>query len=107
MLDGRDGQCTASLRARPSARGSTNRVRHKQGHWAWVEASFSLVHDVATEQRASTLCSIRGISERKAQADEPQPVNADLERFHLTSELHGRCPWRILLPGAGGQPRDA
>ncbi len=59
----------------------TNRIRHKAGHYVWVEAKITLMRDPATSEPASILCVIRDISDRKAAADGLLAANRDLERL--------------------------
>ncbi len=64
----------------------TNRIRHKAGHYVWVEAKITLMRNPATRAPTSILCVVRDISERKAAADELVSANRDLERLsrHLS-----------------------
>ena len=64
----------------------TNRIRHKAGHYVWVEVKITLMRDPATRAPTSILCVLRDISERKAAADELLAANRDLERLsrHLS-----------------------
>ena len=59
----------------------TNRIRHKAGHYIWVEAKLTLMRDPVTGEPASILCVIRDISDRKAVADALLAANRDLERL--------------------------
>ena len=59
----------------------TNRIRHKAGHYVWVEAKINLMRDPVTGEPASILCVVRDISDRKAAADELLAANHDLERL--------------------------
>lgn len=60
---------------------ATYRIRHAQGHWAWVEAKLALVRDPATGQPKSITWSIRDVSERKTQADDLRVANVALDRL--------------------------
>ena len=59
----------------------TNRMRHKAGHYVWVEAKVSLLRDPVSSKPVAILCAVRDISARKAAADELLAANRDLERL--------------------------
>ena len=58
---------------------ATYRVRHRDGHWLWVEVNLGLGRDNATGEPSSIVCSVRDITERQAQADELRRVNERLD----------------------------
>ena len=60
---------------------ATNRIRHKKGHWIWIEANLGLLRDTATGKPGSITCSIRDISDRMAQSDALRAANAELDRL--------------------------
>lgn len=71
-----------SLVADAADRGTvTYRVKHKQGHWVWTEATIGLVRNGSTGKPESLVCALRDISERHAQADEMRVANSELERL--------------------------
>jgi PAS domain S-box-containing protein len=45
---------------------TTQRYRHRDGHWVWLEISFCLTHDAATGRPDGYVASLRDISERRA-----------------------------------------
>ena len=59
----------------------TNRMRHKAGHYVWIEAKINLMLDLETGKPAGILCVVRDISDRKAAADELVSANRNLERL--------------------------
>ncbi|MGT2479870.1 PAS domain S-box protein [Methylobacterium oryzae CBMB20] len=53
-----------------SARALTSqRYRHRDGHWVWLEISFSLTQDAATGEADGYVATLRDISARKAAED--------------------------------------
>ncbi|MCW6506629.1 PAS domain S-box protein [Lichenifustis flavocetrariae] len=66
---------------------TTYRMRHKAGHWLWVEAGLNLIRDEVTNAAASIICSLRDVTERqraarhleraKAAAEQASRVKAD------------------------------
>jgi len=44
----------------------TNRIRHRDGHWVWVEAELRLVRDQQSGKAAGILGSLRDVSARRA-----------------------------------------
>ena len=61
-----------------------NRVRHRDGHWVWVEVSFRPIRDPRTGEPVEIFGSMRDISRRKkveealAQAEERARAHAEL-----------------------------
>ncbi|GJD54156.1 PAS domain S-box protein [Methylobacterium dankookense] len=45
---------------------TTQRYRHRDGHWVWLEISFRLTHDARTGRPDGYVASLRDISERRA-----------------------------------------
>ncbi|MCJ2135506.1 PAS domain S-box protein [Methylobacterium sp. J-026] len=45
------------------------RYRHRDGHWVWLEISFSLTHDGVTGQADGYVATLRDVSGRKAAED--------------------------------------
>ncbi|MCW6513029.1 PAS domain S-box protein [Lichenifustis flavocetrariae] len=60
-----------------------NRMRHKQGHWIWLEAVINLVRDPATGLAQSLICSLRDITERQRAARHLEQARATAERAAL------------------------
>ena len=66
---------------------TTYRMRHKAGHWLWVEAGLNLIRDEVTGAAVSVICSLRDVTERqraarhleraKAAAEQASRVKAD------------------------------
>ncbi|SFE03658.1 PAS domain S-box-containing protein [Methylobacterium sp. 13MFTsu3.1M2] len=48
---------------------TSQRYRHRDGHWVWVEISFSLTHDRATGAPDGYVATLRDVSARKAAED--------------------------------------
>ncbi len=46
----------------------TNRMRHKAGHWVWLEAAINLVRDPDTGAPNALVCSLRDVTERQRAA---------------------------------------
>ena len=70
----------------------SNRIRHKQGHWVWVEANFSLSRDPATGQPTMIICAIRDVSERKRAEAAAAEANGWLA---LAEQVAGLGHWRF------------
>jgi diguanylate cyclase (GGDEF)-like protein/PAS domain S-box-containing protein len=79
----------------------TNRIRHRDGHWVWVEAYLRLVRDPATGLPSLIVGALRDISARKAAEELLADANRILEslankdgltglanRRHFDSTLH-------------------
>ncbi|WP_267360947.1 MULTISPECIES: PAS domain S-box protein [unclassified Methylobacterium] len=45
---------------------TSQRYRHRQGHWLWLEISFSLTHDATTGRADGYVATLRDITQRKA-----------------------------------------
>ena len=65
----------------------TCRLRHSLGHYVWIEGKLALIRNSATAAPTSILCSIRDISERRAQQETLLAANLGLERLsrHLVA----------------------
>ncbi|MBC8130817.1 MAG: PAS domain-containing protein [Rhizobiaceae bacterium] len=61
----------------------TNRIRHRDGHWVWVEVELRALRDPASEEVVGILGALRDVSDRKA-AEEL--VAASEARFRMLSE---------------------
>ncbi|ONF45688.1 PAS domain S-box protein [Methylobacterium radiotolerans] len=48
---------------------TSQRYRHRDGHWVWLEISFSLTHDRATGAPDGYVATLRDVSARKAAED--------------------------------------
>ena len=58
----------------------TFRLRHKHGHFIWVESALGLVRNASGQPEAMIAC-LRDISGRKIQSDELRTTNLELERL--------------------------
>ena len=83
-------------RLRPLAAGAadrmqaTYRVRHKEGHWVWVEAHFNLARD-DEGQPASIISTLRDVSDRKRAEAAMTEANRWL---NLGEQVAGLGHWR-------------
>ncbi len=62
---------------------TTNRMRHKLGHWIWLEAAINLVRDPDTGAPKFLICALRDVTERQRAA-------RDLERARAIAENAAR-----------------
>ncbi len=74
----------------------TYRVRHKHGHWVWVEAGLRLSHDAAGVA-AAIICSLRDVSERMS-AETARAISE--QRYRLLADHSSDLI--ALRPRAGG-----
>ena len=58
----------------------TNRIRHKDGQWVWVEVEFRVIKDPRSGQASGIIGAMRDISIRKC-------IEAQLAEAHLKLEL--------------------
>ena len=78
----------------------TNRIRHKDGHWVWVEVELRAVQDHGTGGRSGIVGSMRDISLRKAMEAEIAEANRRLEllaRQDGLTGLHNRRSFDEML----------
>ncbi|KQT09147.1 hypothetical protein ASG40_10900 [Methylobacterium sp. Leaf399] len=81
----RDGAGRLFAGAVPEDRDAiTYRIRHKDGHWVWVENLVKLVRDEATGAPQGLVCSLRDVSDRHRQGEELRLAKemAELARAH-------------------------
>ena len=81
----------------------TNRIRHREGHWVWVEAELRLVRD-QDGQPAGILGALRDVSARKAAEDEAiaarklaEQASAAQGQFLATMSHELRTPLNSVL----------
>jgi diguanylate cyclase (GGDEF)-like protein/PAS domain S-box-containing protein len=79
-------QALASGRDRTSV---TNRIRHRDGRWLWVEAEMRLVRDPATGSPLCILGSLRNVSAHKEAEDKLVEANRMLENLANEDSLTG------------------
>ena len=58
---------------------TTNRMRHKLGHWIWLEAAINLVRDPDTSAPRFLICALRDVTERQRAARELEQARAIAE----------------------------
>ena len=58
---------------------TTNRMRHKLGHWIWLEAAINLVRDPDTGAPKFLICALRDVTERQRAARELEQARAIAE----------------------------
>ena len=58
---------------------TTNRMRHKLGHWIWLEAAINLVRDPDTRAPRFLICALRDVTERQRTARELEQARAIAE----------------------------
>ena len=67
----------------------TNRIRHRDGHWVWVEVEFRSIRDQRTGEPAGIIGAMRDISLRKSLEIELADANRRLEALARQDALTG------------------
>ncbi len=67
----------------------TNRIRHRDGHWVWVEVEFRSIRDQKTGEPAGIIGAMRNISLRKSLEIELADANRRLEALARQDALTG------------------
>ena len=67
----------------------TNRIRHRDGHWVWVEVEFRSLRDQKTGVPAGIIGAMRNISRRKSLEIELAAANRRLEAMARQDALTG------------------
>lgn len=80
---------------RSERRSFTNRIRHKDGHWIWVEAQVRAIIDAETGAATGIIGALRDITARKLVEDQLAEANRRLEilasKDSLTELLNRRA----------------
>ncbi|WP_027681684.1 sensor domain-containing diguanylate cyclase [Rhizobium leguminosarum] len=66
-----------------------NRIRHRDGHWIWVEAYFKTLKDPQTGKASGIIGTLRDVSARKAIEDQLQDANRRLQALAEEDALTG------------------
>jgi PAS domain S-box-containing protein len=67
----------------------TNRIRHRDGRWIWVEAELRLVRDKESGAPSGILCSLRDVTARKA-------IEAEAAAAHQQAETAAEAQSQFL-----------
>ncbi|MBI1261879.1 MAG: PAS domain-containing protein [Rhizobiales bacterium] len=75
------------------------RVRHKDGHYIWVEASYSFVHDQKTGVPLEFTAAIRGLDLRMAEDqstfEQALSIQESNRLLHMAENMAGVGHWRV------------
>lgn len=74
----------------------TNRIRHRNGQWVWVEAELRLIRNPATGRAEGILGALRDVTKRKQAEELLASANAQLERLAMQDGLTGLANRRHL-----------
>lgn len=66
-----------------------NRIRHRKGHWIWVEAQLRAVVEPSTGARSGVIGTLRDISARKVAEDEMANTHRRLQALAREDSLTG------------------
>jgi len=84
-----------------------NRMRHRAGHWIWVEALLRAVKDPQTDACSGIIGTVRDISARKAAEDEATDANRRLHALAGQDGLTGLANRRTFDDTLGQEYRRA
>jgi PAS domain S-box-containing protein len=83
---------------------SVYRVRHKAGHWVWVEAQGNPVRDPGSGEVVEVIASVRDVSARRAQEEALAAAQAELqETADLLQLMNDNSTDAVGVMNAGGQ----
>jgi PAS domain S-box-containing protein len=77
----RIGECLREMIAGRDRDLITCRVRHRDGHWIWMEVSFRLVRDPNTGKPREICAALRDLTERMAAESALRESASELEQF--------------------------
>lgn len=87
-----------------------NRIRHRDGHWIWVEAQLKALRNELSGEAEGIIGTLRDVSSRKAIEDQLHQANARLqalaEQDGLTGLSNRRCFDAELVREYGHARRD-
>ncbi|QKK26958.1 sensor domain-containing diguanylate cyclase [Rhizobium hidalgonense] len=91
-------------------RSITNRIRHRDGHWIWVEAQLKALRNDRSGEPEGIIGTLRDVSSRKAIEDQLHQANARLqalaEQDGLTGLSNRRCFDAVLVREHAHARRD-
>ena len=73
---------------------SSQRYRHRDGRWIWIEVSFTVTHDPGSGMRTGYVASLRDITDRKA-VEEALRVSEERLSLALDSGSDGLWDWNV------------
>ena len=80
----------------------TYRMRHKAGHWVWVEAAIKLLRDARTRAPESLMLALRDVTERQRAARHLERVTVEAEKVaNLKSEFLANMSHELRTPLTG------